>query len=359
MRVSGLNLGEVKQQNEKLCSGNTRKRLTAMARKSAHPKSLSDLKTEITKSLGEGVITFLGDEGLDVPKISTGILAVDRITGGGFAKGTFVEIYGSHGGGKSSISQSTVAQVQKVGGACVYVDLENSLDPHMLTNAGVDTDLLMVAQPATSEDTLEVLERCLSVPDVSLVVVDSVAGMVPKAELEGDWSDAVVGLQARLMSKGMRKLHSLLRSTNSEAVVIWINQVRDRIGGMGFGPQTTTTGGRALDFWTSTRLEVSRIKNLGPTDNIQGHQVKVKVTKNRHAPPFKVSTFDVYYDTGISNGSTLLEWALEADLVKQKGSWFMDAATGEQLGQGKLNTALSIESDPALLERLLAEVTAT
>lgn len=325
-----------------------------MVKKSGPRKSLDDLKTEISKNQGEGVIGFLSDEALDVPKIPTGIVAVDKITGGGFAKGTFVELYGNYGSSKSGIAQATVGQAQKAGGACVYIDLENSLDPHMLSNAGVDTNTLMVAQPSTSEDTLEVVEAALSVPDVAVVVVDSVAGMIPRAELEGDWDDSVVGLQARLMSKGMRKLQSLARTVDSQAVVIWINQVRSMIGAMSFGPQTTTTGGRALDFWTSTRLEVSRIKNLGPADAVIGHQVKVKVTKNRHAPPFQVATFDIYYDTGVSNGSTLLEMGLESGQIKQSGSWFTDVETGGRLGQGKPTVAKKIEDDLELFERLMS-----
>jgi recombination protein RecA len=312
-------------------------------------KSLEDLRDRITKSLGEGVIGFLNDDVLDVPKLSTGILAVDKITGGGFPKGMFVEISGPLASGKSSIAQRTVAEVQKNGGTAIYIDLENSLDPHMLETAGVDTKSLMVAQPSTSEDTLEVLEAAVSTPDVSLVVVDSVAGMIPRAEMEGDWSDAVVGLQARLMSKGMRRLQAQMRNTDSDVTVIFLNQLRSNIAAMGYGPQTTTTGGKALGFWAATRLEVSRIKNLGTTDNVIGHQVKVKVTKNRHAAPFQVGTFDIYYDSGVSNESTLLDWAVEAGLIRASGSWYSDVETGEKLGQGRASVFEKL-SDPEVFQ---------
>jgi len=323
--------------------------------KRAVSKSLDDLKDQITKSLGEGVIGFLNDDVLDVPKLSTGILAVDKITGGGFPQGMFVEISGPLASGKSSIAQRTVAEVQKTGGAAIYVDLENSLDPHMLSTAGVDTKSLMVAQPSTSEDTLEVLEAAVSTPDVSLVVVDSVAGMIPRAEMEGDWSDAVVGLQARLMSKGMRRLQAQMRNANSDVTVIFLNQLRANIGSMGYGPQTTTTGGKALGFWAATRLEVSRIKNIGATDSVIGHQVKVKVTKNRHAAPFQLATFDIYYDSGVSNESTLLDWAIEAGLIRASGAWYSDVETGEKLGQGKV-AALGALSDPEVSQRYLAQL---
>lgn len=321
-------------------------------KKTSTKKSLADVKMSIAKTLGDGVLTSLDDEALEVERIPTGVLAVDKILGGGLPKGTFVEAAGVAGSGKSAIAQSAIAQAQELGN-CVYVDLEHSLDPHMLETSGVDTSKLMIAQPESTEDTLTILDELLEVDEVPLIVVDSVAGMVPRSEISGDYGDAQMAVQARLMSQGLRKLRSKMTSVRSSAIIFWVNQLRANIQSMGYGPQTVTTGGKALSFWCSTRLEVSRIKNLG-ADPVIGHQVKVKVTKNRHAPPFQTGTFDIYYDSGISNGSTLIELGVAEGLIKQSGAWFADAETGEKLGQGKLNAANHVEDDAELFNKYVS-----
>lgn len=320
-------------------------------KKSTTGKNLKEVQETISKNLGKGVIGYLTDDVIDIERIPTGILAVDKIIGGGFARGTFVECYGNPGAGKSLIAQAYTAQVQKQGEKVVYIDLEHSLDPRTLGLSGVDVPELVIAQPETTEDTLTIIETLLDASDVGAIVVDSVAGMVPKSEILGDYGDSHVGLQARLMSQGLRKLRAKMSALDSRVTVVWVNQVREKIGSFGYGPQTTTTGGRALGFWCSTQLEVSRIKNLGTADNVIGHQIKVKVTKNRHAPPFQIGTFDVLYATGVSNGATLLDLAIEAKLVKVSGSWYVDTETGESLGQGRVAAAQRIEVDVETYDR--------
>ena len=322
-------------------------------KKATTGKNLEDIKETISKNLGKGVIGYLSDDALEIERISTGILAVDKIIGGGFARGTFVECYGNPGAGKSLIAQAYSAQVQALDEKVVYVDLEHSLDPRTLALSGVDIGTLVIAQPETTEDTLGIIETLLDATDVGAIIIDSVAGLVPRSEMVGDYGDSHVGLQARLMSQGLRKLRTKMTAIDSRVTVVWVNQMRSLIGNVGYGPQTTTTGGKALGFWCSTRLEVSRVKNLGTADNVIGHQVKVKVTKNRRAPPFQTGTFDVLYESGVSNGSTLLDLAIEAKLVKVSGSWYADADTGESLGQGRVAAAQRIEDDAELYDKFV------
>jgi recombination protein RecA len=319
-------------------------------------KSLSSIQQEINKLHGDNAIVSLSEEiDTHIDRIPTGILALDNILGGGFPVGKMVELYGNHGSGKSSIATRFMAEAQQRG-KCVLVDLENAFDPMMAENSGVNLDDLMVAQPESAESALEMIEMILGADDVSAIVVDSVAGLVPRAEIEGSYGDAHVGLVARLLSQAMRKLAAVQRSDGSDVIVVWINQIREKIGGMGYGPQTDSTGGRGLKFWCSTRVDVARTGAVKQGDDIIGHTVKVKTTKNRFAPPFQTASFDILYESGISNESTLLDLAINAGLIKKSGAWFADAETGESLGQGKLKVLERMIDDKDLYDRLMEGV---
>jgi recombination protein RecA len=305
---------------------------------------------------GENTIMSLSDDvDIEVDRIPTGVLALDNILGGGFPVGKMVELYGNHGSGKTSIAMKFIAQAQERG-KCVLIDLENAFDPTMAENSGVKLDDLMVAQPDSAESALEIVEMVMGADDVAAVIVDSVAGLTPRAEIEGSYGDAHVGLVARLISQALRKLAAAQRAEGSDVIVVWINQIREKIGSMGYGPQTDSTGGRGLKFWCSTRVEVARTGQVKQGDDIIGHTVKVKTTKNRFAPPFQTANFDILYDSGISNESTLLDLAINAGLVKKSGAWFADAETGENLGQGKVKVLELLREDRSLYERLMGQV---
>lgn len=319
-------------------------------------KSLSAIQAEINKLHGDNTMQNLSDDvEIHVDRIPTGVLALDNILGGGFPVGKMVELYGNHGSGKTSIATKFMAQAQGRG-KCVLIDLENAFDPTMAENSGVHLDDLVVAQPDSAESALEIVEMVMGADDVAAIVVDSVAGLTPRAEIEGSYGDAHVGLVARLISQALRKLAAAQRAEGSDVIVVWINQIREKIGGMGYGPQTDSTGGRGLKFWCSTRVEVARTGQVKQGDDIVGHTVKVKTTKNRFAPPFQTATFDILYDRGISNESTLLDLALANGLIKKSGAWFADANTGENLGQGKLKVLDVLTEDRDLYDRLLGEV---
>ena len=322
---------------------------------SKNKKTLDSIQAEINKIHGENSIVSLSDGvNTSIDRIPTGILALDNILGGGFPVGKMVELYGNHGSGKSSIATKFMAEAQKRG-KCVLVDLENAFDPFVAENSGVNLDDLMVAQPESAEAGLEVVEMLLSASDVSAIVIDSVAGLVPRAEIEGSYGDAHVGLVARLLSQAMRKLSSAQRAEQSEVIVIWINQIREKIGSMGYGPQTDSTGGRALKFWCSTRVEVARVGAVKQGEDIVGHTVKVKTTKNRFAPPFQTANFDILYNKGISNESTLIDLAIKKGLIEKGGAWFTVVSTGEKV-QGKNSLIELFESDAELYQEILTNV---
>jgi recombination protein RecA len=319
-------------------------------------KKLSEIQKEINKLHGENTLVALGDQEIDVPRISTGILAVDEVLGGGFPKGKMVEIYGSHGGGKTSIAMKFIGEAQKHG-KCVLIDLENAFDPYVAENSGINVPELLVAQPDTAENTLTMVESLVTASDVSAIVVDSVAGLTPRAEMEGDIGDANVGLVARILSQAMRKINTTYRQEQSDCIIVWINQVREKIGVMGYGPTTDSTGGRSLKFWCSTRLEVARTGAVKQGEDIIGHTVKAKAVKNRYAAPFQTANFDILYDSGISNESTLLDLAVKAGLVEKGGAWFTFLSTGEKV-QGKPAALATLREDPALFDELLTAVRA-
>jgi recombination protein RecA len=318
-------------------------------------KKLSEIQKEINKLHGENSLTTLGDEAIEIDRIPTGILALDQILGGGFPVGKMVELYGTHGGGKTSIAMKFIAEAQKRG-KCVLIDLENAFDPYVAANSGVDVPNLWVAQPDTAEKTLELVNALVVADDVSAIIVDSVAGLSPRAELDGDIGDSHVGLVARILSQAMRVINATYRQEQSDVIIVWINQVREKIGMMGYGPTTDSTGGRSLKFWCSTRLEVARTGAVKQGEDIIGHTVKVKTVKNRFAAPFQTANYDILYDSGISNESTLLDLAVDAGLVQKGGAWYTFKSTGEKV-QGKLSALELLRTDVNLYDSLLLEVT--
>ena len=314
---------------------------------------LTDIQKKVNKD--DTVLVKLGDAPeRSIDRISTGILAVDAILGGGFPAGQMVELYGNHGSGKSSIAMRYAGQAQSKG-KVVWIDLENAFDPHMADNSGVNIPDLWIATPETAEDTLMLMEEVQKADDVSAVVLDSAAGLVPRAELEGDVGDAHVGLTARLLSQSLRRMGAIVRSNRTGVTIVWINQIREKIGTMGYGPTTDSTGGRALKFWCATRLEVARTGQVKQGEDVIGHTVKVKSQKSKFAPPFQHCSFDILYDTGISNESTLMDLAIAAGLIEKSGGWYTILLTGEKV-QGKPAVLNALRSDPQVYEDLMSKL---
>jgi len=301
--------------------------------------------------LHAGTMKTMNEMPEDVDRIPTGVLSLDAELGGGIPKGTIAEFIGPAGGGKSAIATYLTAQAQKEG-ECVYIDLENSVDRSKFERAGIDTDRLFIAQPGSSEKTLELIETCLSADDVSLVVLDSVATMTPLAEINGDFGDSIMGVQARLMSQGLRKLNNTMIEMNSQIILVFINQYRKRMQTMGNQNPNIPTGGEALAYYSSTRIEVTRKGNLTRGEDIYGQEVKFKILKNKFGPPFKTGDFEIHYETGIANEAYILDQALDLGLVQQNGSWFTDLTTGEKLGQGRVGVFNKLREDPTVAEDL-------
>lgn len=329
-----------------------------MAKKSADTgdktKSLELAMKQIKKDFGEGSIMKLGEnQGMNIEVISTGSINLDHALGlGGVPRGRVVEVYGAESSGKTTIALHIIAEAQKKGGIAAFIDAEHALDPVYAKALGVDTEELLISQPDFGEQALEIADMLVRSGAVDVIVVDSVAALVPKAEIDGEMSDQQVGLQARLMSKALRKLTGTLNK--SKTTMIFINQVRDKIGGFGFGPQTTTTGGKALKFYASVRMEVKRIGSVKQGDEAIGNEVVVKITKNKVAPPFKEAGFQIMYGKGISRVGEILDIALSNDIVSKSGSWF---SFGDiRIGQGKENVKTRLETDLELLAQIEAEV---
>lgn len=312
-------------------------------------KSLSDVQKAINKAHSGGLMR-MGDMVIeDVPRIPTGILALDQILSGGLAKGTMVEMYGPPGSGKTGIAMSFIGQAQRHGHVGL-LDLEQSFSPHVAENSNIDVDNLLLSQPDTAEAALEIMEMMLDIDGLAAIVVDSVAGLTPKAEVEGSFGDSHVGLVARLLSQACRKLNTGMRKQDSDVIIIWINQLRQKIGGFSaYGPQSESTGGQALKFWSSTRLDVARIGAVKQGEDIIGQQIKVKTIKHRSGRPYQQCTFDLLYETGMSNESTLLELGLAEGLVQQAGAWFTFISTGEKV-QGKIAALEVLREDPAVAD---------
>lgn len=312
-------------------------------------KALDDAIAKIEKEYGKGAIMRLGENAnLNIESIPTGSLSLDIALGiGGIPRGRIIEIYGPESSGKTTLALHMIAEAQKLGGTAAFIDAEHALDPQYSKNLGVDTENLIISQPDTGEQALEITESLVRSNAVDLIVVDSVAALVPKAEIEGEMGDSHMGLQARLMSQGLRKLTGAI--SKSKASVIFINQLREKIGVM-FGNPETTTGGRALKFFTTVRMDIRRIDSLKKGDDIIGNRVRVKVVKNKVAPPFKKAEFDIMYGTGISKVGSVLDAAVEADIVEKSGSWF--SYGDAKLGQGRENSKAYLSENSDLLAEI-------
>lgn len=317
-------------------------------------KALAQALEQIQKQYGKGAIMKLGEEGLtgSVDVISTGSISLDLATGvGGYPRGRIIEIYGPESSGKTTLTLHAIAEAQKAGGKAAFIDAEHALDPVYAKNLGVDVDELLVSQPDTGEQALEICEMLARSGAIDLIVIDSVAALVPKAEIQGEMGDSHVGLHARLMSQALRKIAGTVNKTNT--CVIFINQLREKIGVM-FGNPETTTGGRALKFYASMRLDVRKIETLKRGDEMLGNRTRVKIVKNKVAPPFKKSEFDIMYGTGISLAGDVLDTAVESKIVDKAGSWY--SYNGERIGQGRENVKDYLQSHEEMLEEIRKKV---
>lgn len=312
-------------------------------------KALDMAIGQIEKQHGKGTIMRLGDEAINnVDAISTGSIMVDYALGvGGVPRGRITEIYGPEASGKTTLAMHVIAEAQKAGGYAAFVDAEHAFDPKYAKNLGINTDELIISQPDSGEQALEITETLIRSAALDVIVIDSVAALVPRAELEGEMGDSHMGLQARLMSQAMRKITGIISKTRTSC--IFINQIREKIGVM-FGNPETTSGGRALKFYSSVRMDIRRIGSLKQGDEVVGNRTKVKVVKNKVAPPFKVVEFNIMYGKGISRIAELLDLAVEFDIIEKRGSWYR--YDGEPIGQGSDNAIEFLESDPELTEQI-------
>ena len=317
-------------------------------------KALDAAIAQIEKQYGKGSVMKLGDNSanMNVETVPTGSLSLDIALGlGGLPKGRIIEVYGPESSGKTTVALHCVAEVQKRGGIAGFIDAEHALDPVYARNIGVDIDNLYISQPDCGEQALEITETMVRSGAVDIVVVDSVAALVPKAEIDGDMGDSHVGLQARLMSQALRKLTAVISKSN--CIVIFINQLREKVGVM-FGNPETTTGGRALKFYSSVRLDVRRTESLKQAGEIVGNHVRVKVVKNKIAPPFREADFDIMFGQGISREGDVLDLAVNAGIVNKSGAWY--AYEGDKIGQGRENAKTYIHENPAFFDMLEAKV---
>lgn len=317
-------------------------------------KALDAALGQIEKQFGKGAVMKLGDSStqMNVETIPTGSLSLDVALGlGGIPKGRIVEIYGPESSGKTTVTLHMIAEVQKRGGIAGFIDAEHALDPVYARNIGVDVDNLYISQPDNGEQALEITETMVRSGAIDIVVVDSVAALVPKAEIDGDMGDSHVGLQARLMSQALRKLTAVISKSN--CTVVFINQLREKVGVM-FGSPETTTGGRALKFYSSVRLDVRRIESLKQSGEVIGNRTRVKVVKNKIAPPFKEAEFDIIFGEGISMVGDVLDLAAEVSIVNKSGAWY--AYGGSKIGQGRENTKQYLKDNPEIFAEIVGKV---
>lgn len=317
-------------------------------------KSLELAIKQIDKAFGKGTLIRLGDkEVIPVETISTGSLGLDLALGvGGFPKGRVIEIYGPESSGKTTLALHAIAEAQKAGGVCAFIDAEHALDVKYAKDIGVDIDNLLVSQPDFGEQALEILETVIRSGAVDLVVVDSVAALTPKVEIDGDMDDQQVGVQARLMSKALRKVTGLLNKMN--CTVIFINQIRMKIGMTGYGSPETTTGGNALKFYCSVRLDIRRVATLKQGENSIGNRVKVKVVKNKVAAPFKQAEFDIMFGEGISKTGELVDYGVKLDIIDKAGAWFSYKDT--KIGQGRENVKVFLKDNPEIAKEIEEQI---
>lgn len=317
--------------------------------------ALDDAISQIEKKFGKGSVMRLGDRtAVDGDVIPSGSLTLDKALGiGGYPKGRIIEIYGPESSGKTTLTLHAIAQAQKQGGKAAFIDAEHAIDPVYAKNLGVDIDELILSQPDSGEQALEIAEMLVRSGVIDLIVIDSVAALVPQVELDGEMGDAAVGLQARLMSKALRKLSGVMNKTN--CTVIFINQLREKIGVM-YGNPETTTGGRALKFYSSVRVEIRRSEQIKQNGEIIGNKANIKVVKNKVAPPFKTTQVDIIYGKGISRDGEILDLAVEGDIVEKSGAWY--AYNGEKIGQGRENAKNFLIEHPAIFEEVEEKVKA-
>ena len=317
-------------------------------------KALDAAISKLEKDFGKGTVMKLGDAGanVSVETVPTGSLSLDIALGlGGVPKGRVIEVYGPESSGKTTVTLHMIAEVQKRGGIAGFIDAEHALDPVYAKNIGVDIDELYISQPDSGDQALEIAETMVRSGAMDIVVIDSVAALVPKQEIEGDMGDSHVGLQARLMSQALRKLTPVISKSN--CVVIFINQLREKVGVM-FGNPETTTGGRALKFYASVRMDVRRIETLKQSGEMVGNRTRIKIVKNKIAPPFKEAEFDIMFGKGISKEGDVLDFATGIDLVNKSGSWY--AYNGEKIGQGRENAKTYLHTHPEIMEELETKV---
>ncbi len=309
-------------------------------------KALQAALAQIEKQFGKGTIMRLGEGEVidDIEVVSTGSLGLDLALGvGGLPRGRVIEIYGPESSGKTTLTLQAIAEMQRVGGTCAFIDAEHALDAQYAQKLGVNLQELLISQPDTGEQALEIVDALVRSASVDLVVIDSVAALTPKAEIEGEMGDSLPGLQARLMSQALRKLTATIKKTNT--MVIFINQIRMKIGVM-FGSPETTTGGNALKFYASVRLDIRRIGSIKKGDEVIGNETKVKVVKNKVSPPFKTAEFDILYGQGISREGEIIDMGVEAKILEKSGAWY--AYKGEKIGQGKDNSREFLKENPDL-----------
>ena len=324
---------------------------------SEREKALAAAMAQIEKQFGKGSVMKLGDNraSLNIEAISTGSVSLDLATGiGGIPKGRITEIYGPESSGKTTLTLHIIAEAQKAGGKAAFIDAEHALDPEYAAALGVDINELLVAQPDTGEQALEICEMLVRSGAIDVVVIDSVAALVPKAEIQGEMGDSHVGLQARLMSQALRKLTSIINKSNTAA--IFINQLREKVGVM-FGNPEVTTGGRALKFYSTMRMEVRRVESIKSGDSVLGNRTKVKIVKNKVAPPFKQVEFDIMFGKGISKAGDLLDCAAEAKIIEKAGAWY--SYNGNRIGQGRENVKNFLEENPEIMAEVEAKLKAS
>ena len=309
-------------------------------------KALEVAMSQIEKQFGKGSVMKLGEfKAMEIEAIPTGALSLDIALGiGGVPRGRIIEVYGPESSGKTTLALHVIAEAQKTGGEAAFIDAEHALDPVYAKKLGVDIDNLIVSQPDTGEQALEITESLIRSGALDVIVVDSVAALVPKAEIDGDMGDSHMGLQARLMSQALRKLAGAINKTKT--VLIFINQLREKIGVM-FGNPETTTGGRALKFYASVRLDIRKIENIKQDGEVKGNRVRVKVIKNKVAPPFREAEFDIVYGEGISKAGNILDMAVNMDIIEKSGSWF--SYDGNRIGQGRENVKKYLKENPEIL----------